>query len=277
MEIMTPFELYDCDFSLSDINAMKQRWGKLDFFSCIGKPKKRNMLLFLCGYSAEYSFKGGEKIYARSGSIVYTPAGSEYTVRFFAPVSAESYTVGVNFSVYNPKSVPCVLSDSITVFTPDNANYKSIFNKLSLYSEADVICLGKIKSVMYDLLFKLSEYYRTDYCGKYRIISKGITYLEQEEKQELKIGEIAALCNVSEVYFRKLFKEYSGMSPTEYRTLARLCRAKVYLRENRLSVAEISDLLGFGDVSYFIKLFREANGITPREYRNQIEEKFARA
>jgi len=52
---------------------------------------------------------------------------------------------------------------------------------------------------MYDLLFKLSEYYRTDYCGKYRIISKGITYHEQEEKQELKIGEIASLCNVSEV------------------------------------------------------------------------------
>lgn len=274
---MTPFELYDCDFSLSDINALKQRWEKPDFFSCIGKPKKRNMLLFLSGYSAEYSFKGGEKAYARPGDIVYTPAGSEYTVRFFAPVSAESYTVGANFSVYNPKSVPCVLSDRITVFTPDNANYKSIFNKLSLYSEADVICIGKIKSVMYDLLFKLSEYYRTDYCGKYRIISKGITYLEQEEKQELKIGEIAALCNVSEVYFRKLFKEYSGMSPTEYRTLTRLCRAKVYLRGNRLSVAEISDLLGFGDVSYFIKLFREANGITPREYRNQIEEKFARA
>ena len=82
---------------------------------------------------------------------------------------------------------------------------------------------------------------------------------------------------MSEVYFRKLFKEYSGMSPAEYRTLARLCRAKVYLRENRLSLAEISDLPGFGDVSYFIKLFREANGITPREYRNQIEEKFARA
>ena len=51
----------------------------------------------------------------------------------------------------------------------------------------------------------------------------------------------------------------------------------MYLRENRLSVAEISDLPGFGDVSYFIKLFREANGITPREYRNQIDEKFARA
>lgn len=182
-----------------------------------------------------------------------------------------------SLAIYLPISSEISSSDRITVFTPDNANYKSIFNKLSLYSEADVIYIGKIKSVMYDLLFKLSEYYRTDYCGKYRIISKGITYHEQEEKQELKIGEIASLCNVSEVYFRKLFKEYSGMSPTEYRTLARLCRAKVYLRENRLSLAEISDLPGFGDVSYFIKLFREANGITPREYRNQIEEKFARA
>ena len=271
MKVISPFELYNCDYSLSSINALKQYWTSNNTFTCIGRPKSCNMLLYLDGFSAEYTFKNGKKLYADSNSVVYTPTNSEYSVRFFNPVSKESNTIGVNFSMCDSQNNPFVLNDQITVYDADNANYKSIFNKLDAYSEANIICIGKIKSVMYDLLFKLSEYYKTEYCGKYRIISKGITYMEQDEEQALKISEIAALCNVSEVYFRKLFKEYSGMSPAEYRTAAKLCRAKAYLRQNQLSVTEISDRLGFGDVAYFIKLFREANGITPKTYRIRFE------
>jgi AraC-like DNA-binding protein len=153
------------------------------------------------------------------------------------------------------------------VFTADNANYKSLFNKIDSYGSANILCHGKIKSIMYDLLFQLSQYSLKTHLRKYSMIERGIEYLENDREQALSVAEIAALCNVSEVYFRKLFKEYSGVSPAEYRTAAKIFKAKNYLKQEDLSIADIADLLGFGEVSYFIKVFRKRVGVTPAKYR----------
>lgn len=273
MKTLNILDLYEYDYSVNVINALKQFWKTLNYFCCFGSPKCYNMLLFLDGCKAEYTLKNGEKIYAQKGDIVYTPVGSEYSVFFYDFEEADSNTIGINFLLYDSKNLPFALSDKIEIFRADNANYLSIFNKIDNYCEANIICKGKIKSVMYDLIFKLSEYYRKDYCNKYRTIAKGITYLEQNEEQILKISEIADMCNVSEVYFRKLFKDYSGMSPVEYRITTKICRAKNYLKQDGLTVAEISDRLGFEDVSYFIKQFRERTGVTPNDYRRKFEHK----
>jgi len=264
-------ELYDYDYSVNVINVLKQDWQKQNFFSCIGYPKCYNMLLFLDGMKAVYTLKNGKKICAESGSIVYTPVNSEYSVKFYKSNCDSGNTIGINFLLTDSKNQPFVLHENIEIFTADNSNYKSIFNKIDNYGEANIICKGKIKSIMYDILFKLSEYYRKDYSNKYRSISNGITYLEQDDEQSLKISEIAAMCSMSEVYFRKLFKDYSGMSPVEYRITTKIYKAKNYLKQDNLSIAEISDRLGFEDVSYFIKQFRERTGITPNEYRKKFE------
>ena len=232
-------DLYDMDYSLKVINAMKQQWKRTDFFSCIGNPKCYNLLLYLNGCDAVYTLKNGEKIKAGNGSIVYNPLNSEYSVKFCNFKNEASGTVGINFLLYDSSNLPFVLSEDIQVFCADNSNYSLIFNKIANYSQANIQCRGKIKSIMYDILFKLSEYYHNDYCDKYHNISKGIAYLEQDEEQKLKISEIADMCNVSEVYFRKLFKEYSGMSPAQYRTVTKIYRAKNYLKQENLSVSEI--------------------------------------
>ena len=81
------------------------------------------------------------------------------------------------------------------------------------------------------------------------------------------ISELAKSCNISEVYFRKLFKKEMGVSPVEYRNRLRLERAKQYLEYGDISVQEISDELGYSTVSHFIKIFREEFGVPPLEYR----------
>ena len=86
------------------------------------------------------------------------------------------------------------------------------------------------------------------------------------------MADIAQMCNISEVYFRRLFREYSGMSPVKYRNEKRMQRAKNYLLHTTLSIGEIAHRLGFPDDSYFIKSFREKTGVTPSEYRKNLKE-----
>ena len=259
--------LYDADYTVKVINALTQVWKKGKHFNCIGLPKKYDMLLYLHNCDAAYTLKNGEQISAKSGSVVYIPIYAEYFVEFSAANGEPCQTTHINFLLFDTDSSPFVLSERIAVYSADNANYRSIFNKIDSYGNANLLCHGKIKSIMYDLLFQLSQFYFKNHIRKYSMIEKGIEYLEQDQAQTLSVAEIAALCNVSEVYFRKLFKEYSGVSPTEYRTAAKIYKAKNYLKQEALSIADISDRLGFGEVSYFIKVFKQRVGITPAIYR----------
>ena len=60
---------------------------------------------------------------------------------------------------------------------------------------------------------------------------------------------------------------YQGISPKEYLESLRLTRAKFLLKENKLTILQISDSLGFNDYSSFFRWFRNSTGRTPRKYR----------
>ena len=91
--------------------------------------------------------------------------------------------------------------------------------------------------------------------------------MEENPSQNLSINEIAKMCNVSEIYFRRLFKEYSGLSPVEYRIKRKIEKAKSYLDYDNLNISEIADILGFTDTAYFCKQFKAHTGTTPLNYK----------
>ena len=96
------------------------------------------------------------------------------------------------------------------------------------------------------------------------------TTLQKDEKQTLSIEEIAKLCFVTPAYFRRIFREYSGMSPTEYRMRMKIERAKDLMERSEYSVAELSELLGYNDPSYFCRVFKKVTGMNPTDYRRLI-------
>ena len=98
-------------------------------------------------------------------------------------------------------------------------------------------------------------------------ITKAMRYLTDHIEQKPTVAELAALCNISEVYFRKQFKDYIGVSPCEYRNALRLSRAKSYLEYGEISVQEISYMLGYSTVSHFIKEFKQRYACSPLQYR----------
>ena len=273
MRIITTDKLYDYNYSVKVINALKQNWRSRRSFSCIGHPKEKNMFLYISGCKAEYTLPDGSKTHAQSGDIVYTPLNFEYSVRFFDFEEAH-YNIGVNFFLYDQHNNPFILSDKIIVFNPRSSSCSSLFVKLDKYSEATIKRPSKMKAAMYDILSILSERTRSKNLSKekFGVISEGINYLEHNEEQSLSISEIAELCNVSEIYFRRLFKEYSGMSPIKFRIKGKIEKAKILLEYENMSIQEISDYLGFVSLSYFTQQFKSVEGITPSQYKKLIEE-----
>ena len=249
----------------------QERRGESAYFSTVGKPRKINGFFYFYGCDCEYTLKNGEKKFAKKGDVVFLPPFCEYESRFSNSDNKSVDCILLNLLFSDDSGKEFFLSDELCVFTPGDSELikRKFCNILNLYSRP-IKNTAELKSVSYKIL----SYFATANkeinldTSQYKYIAKGIRYLETDIKQEKSIEEIAAMCNVSSAYFRKLFKEYSSLSPINFRIRKKLDMAKDMLTNSAMSIVEISDYLGFENVTYFTRLFKSYEKIPPAKYRN---------
>lgn len=268
-----PFnDLYEADFNIEVLDSMMQYWKTYKTFSCLNRPKTKNIFVYLHNCTGKYMLKDGRVMYAHSGDIVFTPIGLEYKVEFDCP-SEDSYTVGVNAIFFDRDGEGFIPEGDILIFNSSPSDCVEIlFGDVNNLFMSSPICPLKIKSVFYEILSDLLRKMRNErnIKRKYDIIKDGILLIESGNCNEFTIKEIADKCNVSEIYFRRLFKEYSGISPMEYIINSKISRAKQYLKHENISIGNIAELCGFESVAYFSRLFKKKTGMSPLKYRNMV-------
>lgn len=106
-------------------------------------------------------------------------------------------------------------------------------------------------------------------AGHVRIISQAQQRIRERVEGDIDLEELAGELSVSYSYFRKLFKEYTGMSPRIYQQELKIQRAKELLSTTNLSVKEISFALNFDSPDYFSSKFHHMCGCKPSEFRKK--------
>ena len=74
------------------------------------------------------------------------------------------------------------------------------------------------------------------------------------------------LC-ITTKYLSRVVKQHSGRQPSEWIRDYVILESKALLRQNELSVQQISDLLNFPNPSFFGKYFKAVVGCSPRQYQ----------
>lgn len=92
--------------------------------------------------------------------------------------------------------------------------------------------------------------------------------IRESLESSLTIQQIAEELGVSYSNFRKLFKEFTGLSPASYQQELRLMRAKELLSTTEMSIKEIAYQLNFESPDYFSAKFKLKTGRRPSELRN---------
>lgn len=103
-------------------------------------------------------------------------------------------------------------------------------------------------------------------------ISDLIYLLENSVYTTLTIDEILKNTYYGRAYLMRLFKKETGCSIMEYFIKLKIDKAKDFLRDNQLSIREISDKLAFNEPNYFTKTFKRITGFTPSAYRRRTLE-----
>ena len=100
--------------------------------------------------------------------------------------------------------------------------------------------------------------------GHYKAdVAKTLEYMEENYMYRLTLASISANVNLSSSYLCRIFKSEVGTSITNY---LRVRKAATLIKENTLSMKEISSMVGIDDQLYFSRLFKKYMGISPSEY-----------
>ena len=209
--------------------------------------------------------------FCAEGKITYEMNGKQ-------AVSDEYHAVilpkGQSYSLYGNKSgiFPVInfdckefLCDEVISLPIQSADtYIKDFEKmkaLSLFEENR----AKIMSVFYGILHRLS----TESSVR-NVIIPAIKYIEKEyQNPKLSNAELAEKCNISEVYFRKIFTENYKTTPKQFIVDIRINKAKQLLSDGFLNIGAVAEECGFSNQFHFCRLFKEKTGITPTEYMKQ--------
>lgn len=133
--------------------------------------------------------------------------------------------------------------------------------------------LLKCKALFYEILSEIKTDEILSYTPSYikNTLEPAINYINDHlDDVDISIDSLAKLCDVSSVYFRKLFYKKYNIPPIKYLIKTRVNKAKELLLYEYISISEIANLTGFSSVYTFSKTFKKTTGITPSEYKKMI-------
>ncbi len=91
------------------------------------------------------------------------------------------------------------------------------------------------------------------------------------QTEDINLDEISYLVGFSKSYIKTQFKKKTGCSIIQYFIKMKIEKAKKLLSEQKYTVSEIADNLGFSSVHYFSRLFKINTDMSPTEYINSIK------
>lgn len=108
---------------------------------------------------------------------------------------------------------------------------------------------------------------------KYKTLQPAFDYIYKNKGEKFSQQKMADLCHISIGYFSRLFVKETGMNFSTFISLQKIEWSKQLLEKTDLSIAQISDELGFNEPGYYIKTFKKYENVTPSVYRKYYQEK----
>lgn len=239
--------------AVTDINEIFTVTSPKGRFERINK-RKSYALSFCIDGQITYTHNNNETVSDKNHAVIL-PKGQSYTL--YGDKTGHFPVINFHCSGFLCDTVVSIPIQNLNTYIKDFEQMKalSIFNGNR----------AKIMSIFYDMIYRLSSQNTIN-----SVISRAIAYLENNyDNPRLTNAELAMQCNISEVYFRRIFEKQYKMTPKQYIINIRINKAKQLLAENSLKINAVAERCGFSNQYHFCRVFKEKIGLTPTEYIKQ--------
>jgi len=253
------YDLQDTKFQVGSISILNISRPK-DYKHVFRNGRSKHGFVYTVSGRMKDTFHANEKndIYTDAGEMIFIPKGTVYTGTY---LEENTEIKIVQFDLLSGE-LPSYLSAPVKIALPDvgellEAFFAPIEKRMPNYSFYYLSCL-------YALLWQIDQS-ESKLPAKYKKLQRALSEIAEHWSQNPPVSYYADLCDMSEVHFRRLFKEYTGRSPVDYRNDLRLMGAKNKLQSGEYNVSEVAELCGFSNLSFFIRSYKKKYGHTPKK------------
>ena len=230
---------------------------------------RKDWLLFYIAKESETFYLDGIKM-GKSGSFVLFAPGEKQHHIYNGNKTAEFYYVHFSCS-----SLPAdiALNTSTLYDLPLNRKVCDIFEELIDETTRkqpffEKLCIYKLLSLL-TLLDRAIAYDNHPERENLERIAKSVQHMNRDYNSNFTLQDYANLCSMSKYHFLRVFERIVGSTPLEYRNSIRMQHAVDLLLEKKLSVEEISNMVGYSSAAYFSSAFKQKYGLSPKQYQKQ--------
>lgn len=244
------------------INVLTTQLGNQKIIHVNGRHS--DAFVFITTGSCTYTFTDeNSQLTATEGDILYLAHNAVYTM----DIHSESYcSIYCDFTFASDLPRKSAVYPMTTPTLAENLFRKLLKSSHNTTTAAFAECLSLLYQI-YGVILSTANTQYMEHSTKEHI-ENARNYIDKNYKDaSLSVTLLAANSNMSEVYFRKLFKSRYGTSPSQYITAVRLEKAKELMKYPFLTLNDCALQSGFSSLQYFCRVFKKESGISPARYR----------
>jgi AraC-like DNA-binding protein len=115
----------------------------------------------------------------------------------------------------------------------------------------------------------------TNLDGRSPLLRSAMLYIDANLFRDIAVTDIAQTLGVSESTVLREFQSHLGYTPHSFITKRRLDEALMLLKSQRYSISEVSDIIGYENISAFSASFKKRFGIKPSQVLSKTSGKKA--
>lgn len=229
-------------------------------------------LLFIVKGSGVFQSTHYKKVQVSSGTVLLLFPGEWHNYSYNSETGWDEFWVGFDGMNVRNMMKENFFSYSEPVFKIGiDDEFVALYESIIEYAEKEAkgyqqVASSIVRHILGLLYFKNQNnvYSDSEVVDK---INQARVIIRENITKNISPVEIAEQLGLGYSWFRKAFKKYAGISPTQFQLNIRLHRAKDLLLNTNLSVSEIAYDLTFDTPGQFSTFFRQKSGMTPLEFR----------
>ncbi len=165
--------------------------------------------------------------------------------------------------------------EDIRILGGENSDLEAIYKKMLVeYNKKEEGYLELLRVYLMELLIKIFRSLKKSggnakgiMSQHARLVEQSIQYLKQNYSVNTRLSDLASQSFLSPTYFCKLFKDYTGMTISEYVQRLRIDEACNLLISSDHKIIIIAEMVGYKDIKHFNEVFKKLTGMTPSVYK----------
>lgn len=235
--------------------------------------------LALITYGSCVYWIGGAKIVAEKGDMLLISERTAFYGKSIPTLLHEKYAISFRLSPTSPESVAKLpILDAHPYRIWKTGMYDLIADRLKTaygqWNEALPYREVMAEAILLEtLVYANRELDRgSPSRDKYRLVEAMRAFIQLRHREPVTKEQVGEAVSRSPNYAATLFREVTGQTIGEYVHAHRMKTAQYMLRHSLLTVAEISEYVGYADPSYFYRIFKRHTGRLPSELLAERDE-----